>query len=120
MIKSHKDLIVWQRGVELTLLIYRITKTFPKDELYGLTSQIRRASISIPANIAEGRVRGTRKDFVHFLTFSLGSVAELETHLFISKQLSFIKEVDYNKATALLIEIGKMLNAMISKLEASS
>jgi len=120
MINSHKDLIVWQKSVQLSVFLYQATKKFPKDELFGLTSQIRRSSVSVAANIAEGRSRSTRKDFGHFLYMALGSVAELETHIIIAHELSFVDIVDYNKVTELLAEIGKMLNVMISKLEAGS
>ena len=116
MIKSHKDLIVWQKGVDLVLTVYQLTKGFPREEVYGLTSQVRRAAISIPSNIAEGRSRGTRKDFSQFLRIALGSGSELETQLLLAKRLSFITEIDYNKAVGQLEEVMKMLNAMITKL----
>jgi len=116
MIKSHKDLIVWQKSIELVLSIYQLTKDFPKEEVYGLTSQIRRSAISIPSNIAEGRSRGTRKDFTQFLRIAFGSGAELETQLLIARKLSFGPEIDYNKVGDDLNEIMRMLNAMIHKL----
>ena len=116
MIQSHKDLIVWQKGVDLVLSIYKLTKDFPKEEIYGITSQIRRAAISIPSNIAEGRSRGTRKDFAQFLRIAFGSGAELETQLLIAKKLSFGQEIGYNKVADQLDEVMRMLNAMIHKL----
>ncbi len=116
MIQSHKDLIVWQKGVELVLSIYKLTKDFPKEEIYGITSQIRRAAISIPSNIAEGRSRGTRKDFGQFLRIAFGSGAELETQLLIARKLSFGPEISYNKVDNRLDEVMRMLNAMIHKL----
>lgn len=88
---NHKELDVWKESIELTKKIYNITKNFPKEELYGLTSQIRRASVSIPSNIAEGSARNSDKEFIQFLYVSLGSLAELETQLIISK------EIEYNK-----------------------
>ena len=78
-ILSHRDLLVWQKSVELVVEIYKLTENFPKSEIYGTTSQMRRAAVSIPSNIAEGKSRGTRKDFRHFLLNSFGSGAELET-----------------------------------------
>ncbi len=120
MINSYKDLIVWQKAIELVVNIYKLTDTFPKQEIYSLTSQIRRASVSIPSNIAEGRHRGTRKDFVQFLRIAYGSGAELETQLVIAKKLCFGQELDYNKAESQLEEVMKMLNSMILKLKASS
>lgn len=115
-INSYKELLVWKKSIELVINIYELTEKFPKEELFGLTSQIRRASVSIPSNIAEGRSRGTRADFAHFLRMSYGSGAELETQLEISKRLLKTKNLNYNKIDDLLEEVMKMLNVMISKL----
>ena len=119
-IKSYKELKVWQKSIELVTNIYQLTESFPKEEIFGLTSQIKRSAVSIPSNIAEGRHRGGRKDFVHFLRMSFGSGAELETQLEISKRLSKTRPLNYNKVDSLLSEIMKMLNVMIEKLEAKS
>ena len=81
MIHSYKNLLVWQRSMDLVVAIYGLTKKFPKEEIYGLTSQMRRASVSIPSNIAEGRFRGTRKDYLQFLRIAYSSGAELETQM---------------------------------------
>ena len=115
-IKSHKDLIVWQKAVDLSMLIYKLTNTFPQREIYGLSSQMRRAAISIASNIAEGRARHTRKDFSHFLHMAFGSAAELGTQLLIAKRLSFLGDNEYTKTNSLLSEVSKMLRAMIDKL----
>lgn len=115
-INSYKDLIVWQRGIELVVAIYELTEQYPKAELYGLTSQTRRAAVSIPANIAEGRKRSTRKDFYHFLVIAFGSGSELETHLEIVRRLPFGKSLDYTKVDKLLDEVMRMLNTMLLKL----
>ena len=115
-IKSHKDLIVWQKAVDLSMLIYKLTNTFPQREIYGLSSQMRRAAISIASNIAEGRARHTRKDFSHFLHMAFGSAVELETQLLIAKRLSFLGDNEYTKTNSLLSEVSKMLRAMIDKL----
>lgn len=115
-IKSHKDLIVWQKSMDLSLVIYKLTETFPQRELYALSSQMRRAAVSIPSNIAEGRARHTRKDFSHFLHMAYGSAAELETQLSIAWRLSFLENGAYEKTNALLSEVSKMLRAMIEKL----
>ena len=88
-------MIVWQKSVELAVEVYELTDRFPKSEIFGLTSQMRRAAVSIPSNIAEGRRRLTQKEFIHFLTISYGSGAELETQLEISKKLSFSKNLNY-------------------------
>lgn len=109
---SYKNLVVWQKAMELSLLIYSITKNYPHEELYGLTSQTRRAAVSIPANIAEGRMRGGKPEFQRFLSIAYGSGAELETHLEIAKRLSFAKSVDFQKLDGLLLEVMKMLNKM--------
>ena len=111
---------MWQKSTELCLKIYTLTARFPKEELYGLTSQIRRAAVSVPSNIAEGRSRGTRKDFVQFLRVAMGSIAELETQCFISKELTYLSEPSYREIALLLDEISRMLMAMIKKLAAIS
>ncbi len=119
IIKSHKDLIVWQKSVQLSLIIYNLTADFPAREIYALSSQMRRAVVSIPSNIAEGKSRGTRKDFAHFLHMSYGSSAELETQLLIAKQLNFCVNEKFNETNSLLSEVSKMLRVMIEKLETS-
>ena len=114
-IESYKDLIVWQKSMELVKEIYLITKQLPKEELFCLTSQLRRAVISIPSNIAEGKKRRTRNDFLQFLRFSSGSAAELETQLIIVKEI--YPDIMVEKANILVEEVQKMLSTMIVKLE---
>ena len=116
MIHSYKDLKVWQRSIELVVEVYKLTEDFPREELYSLTSQIRRAAISIPSNIAEGRFRGTKKDYVNFLRIAYASGAELETQIEVAKRLPKMKNLDYAKIDSLLEEVMKMLNSMIRKL----
>jgi len=116
-IQSYRDLIVWQKSMDLVVLVYRITENYPKSEIYGLTSQSRRCVVSIPSNIAEGRFRGSRKDFRHFLITAFASGAELETQLEVALRLKFVTEIQYSEATLLLTEIMKMLNAIIKKLD---
>lgn len=89
--KTHKDLDIWQRGIGFVEQIYKVTTHFPKEELYGLTSQIRRAAISYPSNIAEGAARYSKKEFIQFLYVSLGSLSEVETQLIIAGRLSYLK-----------------------------
>jgi four helix bundle protein len=120
MIKSYKNLIVWQKSFELSILVYRLTKKFPKDELYALTSQIRRASVSIPSNIAEGYSRQRKLEYIQFLQIAFGSGAELETQLSIAKELSYLSNSDYAKVNNLLIEVLKMLNSLIAKIKSSA
>lgn len=114
---TYKELIVWQHSYKFGLDIYQVTKIFPSDEKFGLVSQLRRASVSIPSNIAEGSKRGTRKDYRSFLIIAYGSGAEIETQLLFSRDLGYINEMDYTDLTVRLSEIMKMLNAMIKKLE---
>lgn len=109
-------MIVWQKSMELVVCVYELTEKYPREELYNLTSQTRRAAISIPSNVAEGKCRGTRKDYRQFLLIALGSCAELETQIEIAKRLIKTENLDYEKVDKLLVEIPKMLNSMISKL----
>lgn len=119
VIHSHKDLVVWQKSMDLVVLVYRFTDQFPKSEIYGLVSQMRRSAVSIPSNIAEGRKRGTRKDFRQFLLIAYGSGGELETQMEIAKRLSFGEEKDRKVTEQLLNEVMRMLNVMTSKLGSS-
>ena len=114
---TYKDLIVWQKSFKLSKEIYLVTEKFPKTEIYGLTSQMRRAAISIPSNIAEGYCRNSRKEYTQFISIAFASGAELETQLVLSKELNFIKEKDYSKIEPLLIEVMKMLNVLSRKLK---
>lgn len=119
MTTSYKDLIVWQKSIDLVAELYEITKKFPREEVYGITSQMKRSAVSIPSNIAEGRNRGTKKDYLQFLRIAYGSGAELETQIIISKRLSETKNFDYKKVDSLLDEVMRMLNVMIRKLNPS-
>ena len=92
-IKTHKDLEIWKEGIELVKKIYEITNIFPKSEQYGLTSQIRRAAVSIPSNISEGAARNSKKEFIQFLYISLSSIAELETQIIIANKLNYIDDI---------------------------
>ncbi|API87075.1 four helix bundle protein [Francisella uliginis] len=112
MASSYRDLVVWQKAMELTKQVYVITNDFPKEEVYGLTSQIKRSSISIPSNIAEGKGRNTDKEFVRFLQISLGSLYELQTQLELAKSFKYINDIE--NILKLSIEIEKMLNKLIT------
>lgn len=118
--RSYKDLVVWQKAIELVAAIYSITDNFPEREKYALATQMRRASVSIPSNIAEGRSRSTRKDFINFLYIALGSSTELETQLIIAEKLHYISHHQFTKAADALSEICRMLHAIIRKLEAGA
>tara|TARA_Y100000031_G_scaffold111641_1_gene123098 strand:+ start:649 stop:1014 length:366 start_codon:yes stop_codon:yes gene_type:complete len=115
-INTYKDLIVWKKSIKLTIEVYKLTKQFPKEEIYGLTSQMRRAAISIPSNIAEGKLRSTTKESRRFFLISFGSGGELETQIEIAKQLEETKNLDYTIIDSLLEEIMKILNKIISNL----
>ena len=117
-INSYKDLIVWQRSMDLVVEIYKLTNNFPKSEIYGLMSQMRRCSVSIPSNIAEGKGRGkgSKKDYRHFLIIAYGSGTELETQIEIAKRLQFNKDLGFIKVDSLLNEVMRMLNKMLSTL----
>ncbi len=109
---GYKDLIVWQRAMELVVAVYGLLKDFPKEEIFGLSSQMKRAVISIPSNIAEGYRRRSVKDRKHFLVISYGSAAELETQVEASKRLQFGHKDKYTNVDTLLSEVLKMLNKM--------
>jgi four helix bundle protein len=117
---SYQGLLVWQKAMDLTAVIYNLTRKLPKEELYGLSDQMRRAAVSIPSNIAVGQDRNTNKEFVRFLTISRGSKAELETQLLICVKVGYLNETEIEEAMVLLTEIGKMLTSLINKLSASS
>lgn len=119
-INSHKDLVVWKKGIELCKMVYKVTEDFPKSEIYGITSQMRRSVVSIPSNIAEGRSRNTTKDFLHFLSISLGSASELETQIEIARELSFITQQKYIDLNSHLVEVSKMIVGLMKKLNQKS
>ena len=112
MIKDFKDLIVWQKSMELASVVYLLVKKLPKEELFALSNQIRRAVVSIPSNIAEGQGRNSTKEFIHFLAIAKGSKAELETQLLLCAQINYLNNSDIETAINLIHEIGKMINAL--------
>lgn len=115
-VKSYKDLIVWQKAMVVVKDVYKITQGFPKEELYGLVSQMRRAAVSIISNIAEGNSRGYKLEYIQFLKIAYASCAELEAQLLVSKELDFIKDGFVDIIEERLQEIMRMLNGLISKL----
>ncbi|MCA1687862.1 MAG: four helix bundle protein [Actinobacteria bacterium] len=114
--REFRKLKVWERSHRLTLATYKATATFPREELYGLTSQIRRSCAAIPANIAEGCGRGTNADLARFLQMALGSVSELECHLLLARDLAFLEEADYERLAREVTEIKRMLTSFIKSL----
>lgn len=119
MTKTYKELIVWQKSYQLSLLVYQLTSKFPKSEVYSLSSQLRRASVSIPSNIAEGYCRYSKKEYIQFLQISFGSGAELETQLMIAKDLNYVSETEFVKVNDLIEQVMKMLNSLILKIRSS-
>ena len=115
-VKDHKDLIVWQKSMDLLVEVYRLVKKLPKEETYALSDQMRRAVVSIPSNIAEGRGRSSEKDFLRFLFIARGSQAEIETQLLACIRLNYLTESEVELSLDLCSEVGKMLNSMIRKL----
>ena len=113
--KTHKDLIVWQKSMDFVTEIYKETQHFPKEEVYGLVSQLRRAAVSVPSNIAEGAARNTDKEYVRFLFIARASAAEIETQLIIAENLDYIIAKD-NRLKNNLLEISKMLTGLINKI----
>ena len=118
-IRNFKDLKIWQRGVELVKLIYVMTNSFPADEKYGLVSQMRRSAVSVPSNIAEGFMRRHNKEYKQFLYIALGSLAELETRIIISKELNFITTDHYTGTLSVIDELSKMTTGLIKCLRNS-
>lgn len=117
MINSYKELIVWQKSMDLARNVYSLSQKFPKEELYGLTSQIRRSTISIPSNIAEGYARKSRKEYVQFYSIAYGSVLELQTQLILCKDFGYISMGDFSKVDSLVDEVSRMLHSLIYKLK---
>jgi len=119
-VKDFRELKVWAKAHHLTLLIYKVTATFPREEAYGLTSQIRRACASIPANIAEGCGRGSDAEFGRFLQIAMGSACELEYHLLLAHDLDLINDAHYERLTPDVTEVKRMLASLLQKLKAES
>jgi len=116
--KSFRELKVWEKGHELTLAVYKATARFPNEERYGLTSQMRRSSVSVPANIAEGCGRGSDADLARFLQIAAGSASELEYHLLLANQLDILDAPDHKRLTKEVTEVKRMLTSFIKKLKA--
>lgn len=114
--RAFRELQVWQKAHALTLAVYRVTSEFPREEVYGLTAQMRRCCSSIPANIAEGCGRNSDTDFARFLQIAMGSASELEYHLLLAHDLGFMREADYAEHSSSVVEIKRMLSSFIARL----
>lgn len=117
VVHSYRDLKVWQKAMDLAVLIYRLSESFPKQEQYGLTSLIRRAVVSIPSNIAEGRAKHSTRDFMRFVHIAYGSTAEVETQLILAHRLNYISSQEMEPSLDLCAEIGRMLNGLLNGLQ---
>ncbi len=118
--KTYRELYVWQKSVELVVEIYKVTATFPKSEIFGLTNQMRRASVSIPSNIAEGYCRQHKQEYIRFVRIAFASGGELETQLFLAEKLGFFAPKKYDEIAASLAIVMKMLNKFLQSLAARS
>jgi four helix bundle protein len=115
--KNYRDLLVWQKAIDLTLKTYSLTKAFPKEEMYGLTQQMRRAAVSVPANIAEGQGRDGKKEFYHFLGIASGSLSELQTHMILAEKLGFSTAPEIQAMLISSEEVAMLLNGLRRSLE---
>jgi len=119
-VRSYKDLVTWQKSMALVIEVYKFSKKFPKEEIFGLMSQTRRSAVSVPSNIAEGHARTSKREFQYFLSNARGSLAELETQLTIAHQLACIDDTTINLLLDRLWEVGRLLNGLLSSLKRSS
>ncbi len=118
--KSYRELIAWQKAMALVTKVYRLTKKFPREELYGLTNQVRRAAVSVPSNIAEGQARLSQKEFRHFLSHSRGSLVEIETQVLIAQSLGYVDPKESNELLDDAAELGKVLNGLIASIKTAA
>ena len=118
-VQSYRDLIAWQKAMDFAAEVYRVTRSFPKEELYGVTSQLRRAAVSIPSNIAEGQGRQTTGEFRQFLGHARGSLLETETQLLLSERLKYVERANSETLLQQSAELGRILNGLISSLDRS-
>jgi len=115
--RSYRDLVAWQKAMKFVTAIYEVTQRFPSEERYGLTNQLRRASVSVPSNIAEGQARFSQKEFHHFLSMARGSLVEIETQLLIARNLKYLQPAKAEDLLATADEIGRILNGLISSIK---
>lgn len=114
---QYQNLRIWQKSVDLTVEIYELTKNFPNNERYGIVSQMQRASVSVPSNIAEGAIRQHKKEFINFLYIGLGSLSELNTQVIITQKIGYINDFQCEKLKEEIDEIGKQISGLINKLK---
>jgi four helix bundle protein len=119
-VKDYRELIAWQKAVDLVEAVYRATRSFPREEIYGLTSQIRRAVVSVPSNVAEGQARNSTADFLHFLSIARGSLKEVETQVIIARRLGYIDEKLERDLTSLTEEVSRLISGLIRSLRSKA
>ena len=117
---GYKDLVVWQRSMDLAQMFYEVTREWPADERFGLTDQVRRAAVSIPANIAEGHGRGTPREFHHHCSIAKGSLSEVETHLLLAHRLDYLDQIALDRLTRLTTEVARMLRGFMNHLRSTT
>ena len=115
--QSYRDLIAWQKGIDLVTEVYRLTQAFPREELYGLSNQLRRAAVSVPSNIAEGQARSSPKEFHHFLATARGSLVEIETQIIIAEKLKYLQPDASHSILERTAELGRILNGVIASIK---
>ena len=115
--RSYRDLVAWRKAIDLVAEVYRATIGFPREEVFGLTSQMRRAAVSVPSNIAEGQGRHTKREFLHHLSIAYGSLCELETQLLIAKQLGYLQDEPAHHRLQQAAEVGRVVNGLIKSLQ---
>jgi four helix bundle protein len=118
--QSYRELIVWQKAMSFVMEVYAATKAFPRDELYGLATQLRRAAVSVPSNVAEGQARYSPREFHHFLSHARGSLVEIETQLMIAQNLGYLTETHTEHLLANAAELGKILNGLIASIKSAA
>lgn len=118
--ESYRNLIAWQKAIRLVTDVYVATRAFPREELYGLTNQLRRAAVSVPSNIAEGQARFSRREFHHFLSLARGSLVEIETQLQIAENLGYLRAAESGPLLAEAAELGRVLNGLIASVKRSA
>jgi len=117
VIKSHKDLLAWQKAMELVELVYDLTRAFPREELFGLATSLRRAAVSIPSKIADGHERDNTREFIHYLSVARGALSEVETQIEIAKRLAYIDDEQQARFNQLVSDTGKIINGLMNSME---
>ena len=116
-IKTYRDLLIWQKSMALVSEVYKLTKSFPNEEMFGLSAQLRKASVSVPSNIAEGYGRNSTKDYVRFLHIAIGSLYEIQTQIEIAFELKYLPSEDFTRLDKLMKEIERMISSLLRKLK---